>query len=590
MASAVRLAVVAGLASVLVAACATFPTTGVPQPANVPESSNSGAGQNVPRSVPVPPKPDWRPEQVVQGFLAASAAYAGDHSVGPVARKYLYQVSWRPGWAATVVSSQPKFSKVTPASVHAGGQPAITVTLTGQQLATLQQAQYVRSLRPKQLRFGLVHLATGWRISSLPSPTLLLLPEPDFVQYYQPTNLYFYSGPGGQGSLIPDPVFVPQQASAYDRVFELIEALLTDPRGWLAGAATTAFPPGSRPPLIRLSGGIAFIDLQGAAARAKPAVLRRIAAQIVLTLTKSSPSPAGIHSVVLEVNHRPWHPPGKHQLLEADSYASLVPAVSGPAYVQVPGGISTIARPGRVPGRLPLPAALGPAPFSTFAIAPGQSPLFAGCRGDRLFVSAFRRNARLAARSLPGRCATLSWDAGGNLWAAVGAAQMWMIPHGSGSPVPVADISLGARQKITALRVAPDGTRVAMIVKGPAGSQVQVAAITRTPLLVQLAGSRSSVPVASGISSPFSVSWLDADHLAVLARAGTSAQLYVVPVNGGAAEAITTPPGTVSAAGSLSIPLIVIAARGRTSQLWVQRSPDAPPSQAGSGSSPVFAG
>src|SRR5947208_15466693 len=113
MASGARLAAAAGLASILLASCATFPTSGAPQPANAQQSTGSSAEQNVPKSIPVPPEPDWTPQQVVQGFLAASAAYAGDHSVGPVARQYLYKARWRPGWAATGVGPQPQTSNVT---------------------------------------------------------------------------------------------------------------------------------------------------------------------------------------------------------------------------------------------------------------------------------------------------------------------------------------------------------------------------------------------------------------------------------------------------------------------------------------------
>ena len=80
------------------------------------------------------------------------------------------------------------------------------------------------------------------------------------------------------------------------------------------------------------------------------------------------------------------------------------------------------------------------------------------------------------------------------------------------------------------LRVAPDGVRVAMIVRGPDGSHVMVGAITRSGSAASIG---SPVQVGSKVARPGGVSWYDADNLAVLVGAGTAAaQIHKVPVNG----------------------------------------------------------
>ena len=85
-----------------------------------------------------------------------------------------------------------------------------------------------------------------------------------------------------------------------------------------------------------------------------------------------------------------------------------------------------------------------------------------------------------------------------------------------------------------AVRVAQDGVRVAMLVQvqqsGTAAPspQVVMAALTRTATGYQLGP--TTVSVGPALAGPAALSWLDPDHLIVLARS----QLYSVPVNGGA--------------------------------------------------------
>jgi len=60
----------------------------------------------LPRKLVNAPGQGWKPQQIVSGFLAASASFAGNHSV---ARQYLIPQkarSWSPGWAVTVVTRE----------------------------------------------------------------------------------------------------------------------------------------------------------------------------------------------------------------------------------------------------------------------------------------------------------------------------------------------------------------------------------------------------------------------------------------------------------------------------------------------------
>src|SRR5215472_5610635 len=133
------LAAVAALSAAL-AGCATAPSGGPPRAA--PGGSNQVKAYVQPLP---PPAPDnsWLPEQVVLGFLHASASYAFDPSA---ARQYLVpelRKDWHPGQGPVAVVSTPTNPPVTqifnPHDVGSGG-PLKRVEFTAQHLATLSQS------------------------------------------------------------------------------------------------------------------------------------------------------------------------------------------------------------------------------------------------------------------------------------------------------------------------------------------------------------------------------------------------------------------------------------------------------------------
>jgi hypothetical protein len=134
-------------------------------------------------------------------------------------------------------------------------------------------------------------------------------------------------------------------------------------------------------------------------------------------------------------------------------------------------------------------------------------------------------------------CTALSWDTRGDLWVATRTG-VWLRPPGGKAPIAV-DVAPRAG-RIIALRVAPDGVRVAMIVRSAAGSQVLVGAVVRG---VNRASIGQLVPIGAGISDPAALGWYDADDLIVLARPETrGARFERVPVNGSQPTLIAAEP------------------------------------------------
>ena len=83
---------------------------------------------------------------------------------------------------------------------------------SGEKLATLNATgQYVGSQGIEHAHVPAVQVHGQWRIENPPGQ--LLLTEPDFQRVYAPRNLYFLADPSPSRALVPDPVFVPLQAT-----------------------------------------------------------------------------------------------------------------------------------------------------------------------------------------------------------------------------------------------------------------------------------------------------------------------------------------------------------------------------------------
>ena len=90
---------------------------------------------------------------------------------------------------------------------------------------------------------------------------MLLLTQAQFADDYDLRNLYFFDP--NYRYLVPDPVYVPLQASASTLTSRLVGYLKTPPKDWLAGGATqTAFPAAAKV-TATLADGLATVNVTG---------------------------------------------------------------------------------------------------------------------------------------------------------------------------------------------------------------------------------------------------------------------------------------------------------------------------------------
>jgi hypothetical protein len=530
-----------------------------------------GQSQPLPQIIAQPPATGWTPEQIVTGFLAASASFAGGQRI---AREYLTTKAnraWTPNWRAVVYRSGPD---VQPATVTGTGSGRVaTVTVGGSVQAFLSgtggyvapSASATGGAPGGPPTFRLQKVGNQWRISK--APPYLVLTSYSFQYDYQLRNLYFFDPTGSD--LVPDPVYVPLQATTASLMDGLVYDLIHPPGDWLSRGATSTSFPGKTTTIgdVTLNGGTAAVNLGGAITKgATDKLLQQVSAQLLWTLIGSGGSGPAVQSVQLSVNGKPWSPPGSDlnpvQQLHQSKYTPANGASSQFYYVDGAGDLlsraSSVGKPVKV-------AHIGTG-FTQIAVSPDKQYV-AAVKNGSLFTG--RVGDPLVRRAGDGYT-SLSWDPADDLWATTGDQIVMLSGAASpsqqaGKPIAVSVVnSDGTTQNVgpfTGLRVAPDGVRVAIIVGGndlDFGAFVPLDNARPGQAAVQIVLSQFYVSVPSATFT--SVTWYGPDNVIALRDPGP--QLTEYPVDGGSSTSIPAQPHMSWITASLGNPLIASLPRG----------------------------
>jgi hypothetical protein len=559
-------AVLIAAIAVCLAGCVSMPSGG--PVISYPVTQGPGAqGQGYLQMIPDPPGAGWAPSAIVQGFLAASASFADQQKT---AREYLTtQASraWNPSWSATVFGGSGP--KVGPTALAGGrrGPATATVTVSGKVQASLSASGTYAVPSPastaeqQSYTFSLVKTGGQWRISR--APDVLLLTTVEFRVDYQLRNLYFFDP--DTRYLVPDPVYVPLQTTPSDLMNGLVQDLIRPPKDWLAGGATrTAFPAGTKlMSAVMLDGGTAAVNLGGSITRASDQVREQVSAQLFSTLSGSNQGQPLVQSVELFQDGKPWIPPNAQgNPVQHDSGDYSVPAGTSSQfyYLDSSGLLLRRSVAGGVVG----------APVKVARIGSGYSAIAVSSDGQ--FLAALRNGVisigpvggPLTPRAGTGYT-SMSWDPNDNLWA-TGANGIVMLHAGAsagsaaGEPVSVQVVPEGnlPQGPYTALSVAPDGVRVAVVI---GSSELSFGAITVQPS--GRVGQQAIIKIqlspfyVSGKSGSFqSVTWYGPDNVITLVGSASEPELFEYPVNGGTSTRIPSQEGILSVTASFGSPLI----------------------------------
>ncbi len=574
MASRPRTAALGLLLAASLAGCVSIPTGGPVRSFAVTQGPD-GQSQAFIQCIPQPPQNGSSPSQIVLGFISASAC-VGDQQ--RTALEYLtprFSKHWNPRWSATVYSRGPDVELVgAPRSnPKAKGRQTAVVDVTGVVQAKVQAAggyavPSAKAATQGPERFTLVKQAGGqWRIDQ--APEKLLLTSYLFSIDYQQRNLYFFDP--SRHVLVPDPVYVPLQATPAVLMSNLLGDLISPPQGdWLYHATTTAFPAQARVGEVALGARTATVDLTGKFSKVPASTWPQVSAQLWWTL-QGNPA---VQSVELVLNGKPWVPPGAQQnAVQGQAqiqYSPPVPAPSGVFYYL--DGDGYLVQQGSTQGKPSRIGLIGRG-YSQIAVSPLQPggvrylAALRGSQGGALYTGVFGAHGLVGKLKKRGTgYSSMSWAPDGDLWTTSSDQVFLLQGNGpgqpAGQPVLVSVLHSVASGSFAAVRVAPDGVRVALIVNGsmsvlyfgaivrPRGAPASATIIDLSPLSVQSPG--STVFTA--------VTWYGPDNVITLGQQPAPV-LTEYPVNGGTSTVIPVPSDLQSVTASAGYPLIAGVAK-----------------------------
>lgn len=542
-----RRVVLAVLTSVLLTGCISLPESGpvVEVEAQADSSADTGGAAAIDAR---PPQAGQSAAEVVKGFLDAMQAWPAELATAKQFLSSEARASWNP--QGTIV-----YEEALPPS---GGGGRVEVRLGGASRLDARGG-WQGELPPSEssLSFGLVAEDGEYRIAALPS--VLVVPETWFEQRYRQVSLYF-PDPSGQ-VLVPEPVFVGDDSTFAST---LVSGLLRGPGRALRGVVTSQLPSGLKVDLsVPVTDGTAAISLTGEASAFSPADTEELFAQLAWTLRqdpdvdaftldidgRAVPTPDGETRIPVQVGDR-LDPAG----FQTDSL--LYGVREGLLVSGTPGAFDPVDG---VLGRVPLgvrSVAVDLTGAEVAAVSDGGGTLYLAPLTDGLSASPGEEDPGLAeVRTVLSGTDLLApaWDLHGRLWVvdrtSTGAQLSWYAGEESGT-LEVPGIT---GEQVSDLLVSRDGSRLAVVVRGPRADSLRVARI-RTDADGLVAGStRARVLVLDDDPSRRirDVAWTSTTTLAVLNRlTDVTAKVVTVGVDGspGGLAGITT---TLSGARAL---------------------------------------
>jgi hypothetical protein len=507
------------LASVLVmAGCSSVPTSGPIEEVEGQQARGCPSCVNV---EVYPPAPDDKPRQIVEGFLRATSYYQPNYTVAKQFLTPMAAEKWSPDAGVKIYRATVKSTNTN------------TVTLNGTQVGSMERDRtYTVKNVHMDYDFVLSDENGQWRIDN--PPPGLWVSEVSFKFFYQSYDLYFV---GNNRSLVPDPIYLPALSNPANVASALIKALLNGPSNWLKPAVSTTIPPNTSLSVdsVTITDGIAEVAL-GESILALPDAQRGLlAAQIAFTLKQV----AGVKGVVIKVNQQPYRIPGadpNSQVISVDSIPrelDPIPSVAGEqAYAVKKGAVEQVTPSTDSPTSNPVPGPLRQTPYLIDAVAVSVTNTdLAVTTNDRTML---RRAAMMPGGStknlLIGATELLrpQFSRYGEIWEVGkqgGRQRMWMFTADN----KLHEITPPA-QNITAFRISPDGSRMALVRRTANGSELGLARIIRSDRpKVQAWRRLDTSQSGTTISEIADVAWFDPTELLVLGKAaGGNSTLFRV--------------------------------------------------------------
>jgi hypothetical protein len=506
------------LAVLLAAATALAGCVGIPTSGPVGVGVEGVTEQGAVEPLGDPPPQDGSPEDIVRGFLGASAAgFSRDTSSAESgddfrnAREYLsgeIRRSWSPRERVVVYATafSPELRLVNESQVQVSVRVAARVDAEGRYAQGGRDAQ-------ESLVFDLVQNSEGqWRISGLDDG--VVLSEPNFEAIYRAATLYFPSQDGQ--FLVPETRWFPLRNLATS----IVRALIVGPSDWLRDAVRSPLPEGAvlQPDAVSVDdAGVAAVSLAAGGLPAEPEDRALVQAQLEASLRVARVRAVDVSAAGVPLGTE------AADLERGQDWGGPIEAVQGDRLVQMSqGDLVPVEGVGSLAGLdIRDPARDGP---GTLRVA-----LSGTDRLVRLPAGATAPQLLLQAPAL----APPSVDRLGWVWTASGQRPGGLLAVDADGDVVDVDAEWLRDRTVRAVRVARDGARVAVVSLGSDGVRVDVTSVVRDD---------NGAPQALGTAwrtgaelvDATTVVWVDDTTLGVLGRSGsTTAPVYhLVPLSG----------------------------------------------------------
>jgi hypothetical protein len=482
-----------------------------------------------------PPAAGDDQRQIVEAYLRATSNYQPNYSV---ARQFLTKAAaerWSPEDGVSIYSGSPAVSDET-------------VRLEGRLVGSLAPDRTFTA-QDKQLSvdFHLVREDGEWRIDKPPDG--LMVAEYSFNRFYQAFQVYFINN---GSSLVPERIYLPTLRSPANVASALMTALLAGPSEWLAPAVESAIPADTSLSVgsVTITNSIAEVALSEAVLTLPDPRRSLMAAQIVFTLKQAS----GVKGVLITVNQQRYRVPESDptsMVIPVDAFSrdiDPVPFGSGDQlYAGDKGTVQLVTATGDTPTVSAIDGDLGQPRL-------GVNSLAVSMNGTDLALVTRGRTELRRAQASTGDVTTLisglsdllrpQFTRYGEVWALGrqnGKQKMWMFTvnqKNDDTSIPVHAPVLG-QAEVTAFRISPAGSRIALVRKTRTGSELGLARIIRGDKSITVDEWRQIDLTQTGgtqVTQIADLAWVDANDLLLLGAASKDAALAPIRVTADASQ------------------------------------------------------
>jgi hypothetical protein len=501
--------------------------------AGIPNSSEVYYGEEISadtsaqfvRVIARPPSVGMTPEEIVRGFLDASADPSENYEI---ARQYLdveSAESWNPLTGIEIYEpSTIEVSISSPTLTISAGKLG-TISDLGRYQSGDPGAQISKSFELKQDSGG------QWRITKLSDG--ILLSTGDVDRSFRSFPIYFFDTE--LNSLITDNVLVPVSNSG--AATTLVRSLLDGPSPYLSPVATSAFPVGTTLTYgsVPITNGIAQVDLSNEVLGADEATRQAISAQLVWTLSVLP----NVSAIQISVSGQPF---------ALSNFGALQTIQDWQSLSTLPNAEATNLNVIRNEKILSVVNAsenlkyIAPAPLVFAALNPTGTRL-ATVTADRKSLQVTNSSeSNFGVVAQGDQISKPTWDRDGNIYFSdAGQGVRAVLSDGTLRPVLVDVSTLGTNDQVKQVAVANDGVRVAVVLSNGIQDVIAVGAIFKTDSETRIIGlhriERSITSVRDIVwSSPTSVALIGSDE-------SKSELLFDVSLLDGKTKLFSTPVG-----------------------------------------------